>query len=703
MFGSIFKYGLTGLFLLIDGIVYFFVAQLFSVYNALAKSQILQSEFIEKVANRFYIIIGVCMLFFVTYSLLKSLVNPDNMKDSSKLAINIVISLVLLSIVPSIFYYARELQTFIVEDNVIGQIVLKGNDVDFTKEGTNISLSILESFLTIPDDATGEKTAPWLLTPNPIVMAGQTVNLIFSVFNSPPTWGELTSEIEAGKYGNFLKIGYWAEEVVDAKDAHYIPIVSSICGAFLLYCLLSFCLDLGIRVVKLGFYQIIAPIPIMMRIVPNKKNVFDNWIKATLATYLEVFIRIFIMTLVVFIASSIFKGDMLSSDIVDVGFFGFIIIVLGMFAFAKQAPKLISNVIGIDSGNLKLGIAGKLDASGPLGKAINYIGKGTVGAISGGLGGMYGAAMMGASAKSGLLYGALNGWKGKKGQFNKQRQNIYSNVLDQKGTAGWFGGRAFFDAQKENNKESLKKTFLKSEETKVEKIETSTEFRQRQEELRRKAETENPKKYNELSQQLIEKMKEFENQKQSKIKELMEKMNQEQQVFEKEKQKKQRDLQMQLSDARDKKDMAKQTKLLSQLESLKNSTYSNPYLEKQISIETNKTSNKEIDDIRREMNKVSTVDENAIFRATQKEFMDANIGYKTSSKYVAQRAAEKAAKEWRENNPEQAAIQESIYKNAFESATKGGSPAGFGGSTGGASPSSSSGSSTLGESTDSKK
>ncbi len=689
MLGAIFKYGLTGLFLLIDGIVYFFVAQLFTIYNALATSQILQNDFIEKVANRFYIVIGICMLFFVTYSLLKSLVNPDNIKDSSKLAINIIISLVLLSIVPTIFYYARELQTFIVKDNIIGQIILKDEKVAFTKEGTEISLMILESFLTIPEDAQGEKNAPWLVTPDPVVNSIQTVNLIFSIFRNTPTWGELTSEISAGKYGNFLKIGYWAETVVDSENAHYIPIISTICGGFLLYCLLSFCLDLGIRVFKLGFYQIIAPIPILLRIVPNKKSVFDNWVKATLATYLEVFIRIFVMLLTVFIASSIFKGEMLSSDIVDVGFFGFIIIVLGLFAFAKQAPKLISNVIGIDSGNLKLGIAGKLDASGPLGKAINYVGKGTIGAISGGLGGMYGSAMMGASTKSGFLYGALNGWKGKKGQFNQQRKGIYSNVLDQKGKAGWFGGRAFFDAQQEKSKDKLKDTYLESETAKINKVETSAEFKQRQNELRADAQQELNLQRNDLSQKITDEIRKLENSKMTKIRELMAKMQQEKESFEMNKQAKIRKLQLDLEKARNEHDIVNQTKLLNQLENLKNSTYSNPELKQQISIEQNRTSNSTIDNLKSQMSNLA-IDEEAILNATKKEFMDSNANYKASNKYVVQRQAEKEAKKWREENPAEAIKMETMYENAFKSVSKGGSIAGFGGTTGGGSDNSNS-------------
>lgn len=691
MLGAIFKYGITGLFLLIDGIVYFLVAQLFDLYEVLAGSQILTNDFISDVATRMYVVIGIFMLFVVTYSLLKALVNPDNIKDTGKMATNIIISIVLLSIVPTIFFYARELQTMIIKQNVIGRLVLEDREeVNFASEGSNIALTMLEAFLDIPDDAKGEEGNFWT-TPLKIARAGAAFLLSGGEIQGVPTWGEFKGTIKEGRYGGFLHLGLFADQVVGGKDTNYIPIISTICGGFMVYCLISFCLDLGVRVIKLGFYQIIAPIPIMMRLIPNKKNVFDNWIKATLATYMEVFIRIFVMVLIVFLTSSIFKLENLALTS-DVGIFGLIIIVLGLFAFAKQAPKLISNVIGIDSGNLKLGIGGKLDASGPLGKGINYIGKGTFGALTGGLGGAFGAAVNGASGATGFLYGAINGWKGKKGQFNRQRQDVYSNVLDQKGTAGWFGGRGFIDTQKEKNKKQIQDAYLESEKAKINSVETSSEFRQRQNELRADAQNNLNLQRNDLAQRIAEELQKFESDKMTKIKELFDKLNQEQQVFESDKQRKMQKLQLDLERARNEHDVVNQSKLLKELENLSSSTYSNPELQHQIAAEQNKTSNATIDSLRAQMNALS-IDEEAILKQTRTEFSKSNAKYKASNTYVAQKAAEKAAKEWRETHAEEAAIQQSIYENAFKSASKGGSVAGFGGKTGGSGSSSSGGSS----------
>ena len=86
-------------------------------------------------------------------------------------------------------------------------------------------------------------------------------------------------------------------EAVYNKEIQYTFILSTICGAFLLYVILNFCFDVALRVVKLMFYQITAPIPVICRIIPfgTLKDVFKNWLKQTTSTFFEVFVRIAIM------------------------------------------------------------------------------------------------------------------------------------------------------------------------------------------------------------------------------------------------------------------------------------------------------------------------------------------------------------------------------------------------------------------------
>lgn len=48
----------------------------------------------------------------------------------------------------------------------------------------------------------------------------------------------------------------------------------------------------------------------------------------------------------------------------SVGLIGKAVLAMGLFAFAKQAPKLLGEALGFEGGNLKLGLKGKLADGG---------------------------------------------------------------------------------------------------------------------------------------------------------------------------------------------------------------------------------------------------------------------------------------------------------------------------------------------------
>jgi len=674
MFGIVLDFGLTGLFLLLDGIVYWLVSKLFGLYAALAGAEIIKNEFFQQITGRIYVIIGIFMLFVVAYSLLKALVNPDNLaKDTGKIVTNIIISLVLLGVVPIIFEYARNLQNIIVSENVIGKIILDNPEDNVAATGRSISLSILETFLYIPDSEEGyssnEKT---------IKLFGKEFELGTSSFTLEDvdggiiTWGQLKEYIRDGADANFMKIGYWAESVhEESNGTTYIMFISTLAGVFLAYVLISFCLDLGIRVVKLAFYQLIAPVPIMMRILPEKKSVFDNWVKASVATFMEVFIRLFIMFLVVWMVKAIFGGDVVALNS-NVGAFGTAIIVLGIFAFAKQAPKLIGDVIGVDSGNIKLGIGGKV--RGLMGKT----GAATLGFVTGAVGGAWTAAVNKAGfagAAAGLVFGGMNGWKGKGMQFNKQRQDVYTGVLDQKGKAGLFGGRSFFDSKKDDAKKTIEDSYLKSQEKYEEKIEKSKEFNKKYDELYKEQEEKNNKTYQKLYEEFVKGQIRFEENRNSKLKEYKERYSQEKEHFEKEKTDKINHLSLDYEKAKNANDIINMSSIQKQLDSIKNSTYSNTELQVQI----NQLASSQYHDIELEqkMNDALVVDTDSIKQATKNALMSDNEKYKQTHKYVAQKHAEKEAKKWREEHAEENEKQVAMWEEAMKRANK--SPGSIGG------------------------
>lgn len=57
-------------------------------------------------------------------------------------------------------------------------------------------------------------------------------------------------------------------KIVSGEVSYYF-IISPIAGIFVVFVLLSYCLDMALRLVKLAVYELIAPIPILARIIPN--------------------------------------------------------------------------------------------------------------------------------------------------------------------------------------------------------------------------------------------------------------------------------------------------------------------------------------------------------------------------------------------------------------------------------------------------
>lgn len=523
MWGSI-EEGLIRFCLLIDSFVYGLVAKLFGLFVELANisNGFFSDSVISSFVNRIYILAGVVALFIITYSLLTSIANPEEAIKGKfsgpKMFLNLVTSVILIALLPTVFNFMYTVQNAILEDNIIGRIFLGiENEQDpsvsgstiyseedqvayeiegvadqntiVEKQGNNLAFSVMNAFIYpndnngdgYPDNVIADWSNGWgtyksvsssVVSPIACIGGGAIflINLVSVPFSSGATSAGLpyTGGVAAAACGlavvneTVATVGYnltdedlyWDEfrtiaildgdfsqlsafsEVIADDEVTYMPLISTAVGAFLLYMIFSFCLDLGLRAVKLAFYEMIAPIPVLCRILPNNK-IFNNWIKVTLTTFMEVFIRMITLFTVVFLASNI-----ANLNIPGGGFFPKMIIIIGIVTFGKQAPKLLSEVLGISSGNMKLGIMDKLNA-GTAGLAGGLIG-GTVGAATGFLGAGIAAKAAGAGFFAGGLSGMANGWKARGNQFGKQKQSMYKS-LGGKGKAGFLGKRSKFD------------------------------------------------------------------------------------------------------------------------------------------------------------------------------------------------------------------------------------------------------------------
>ena len=92
------------------------------------------------------------------------------------------------------------------------------------------------------------------------------------------------------------------DSYLEDGEISYLYGISTIAGAFTLYAFVSFSIDMGVRAAKLAYYQIIAPVPLIMQVLPGKgESTFKEYTKGVIHTFLEVFIRIAVVYIVVYI------------------------------------------------------------------------------------------------------------------------------------------------------------------------------------------------------------------------------------------------------------------------------------------------------------------------------------------------------------------------------------------------------------------
>lgn len=169
-------------------------------------------------------------------------------------------------------------------------------------------------------------------------------------------WSSIYSNLYI--YGDFSTIIPFSEAILDGRMS-YTMIISGISLAFITYVLVVFVLDLSLRCAKMAFYQIIAPIPIFMSILPTNEKLLLNWFKLVMTTYTEVFIRVGLLAGMTLILTN------LNYEVVDsLGGIGKLVIIMGVIAFVQKAPKMISEVTGIKSDGMSLDIRKRLSENG---------------------------------------------------------------------------------------------------------------------------------------------------------------------------------------------------------------------------------------------------------------------------------------------------------------------------------------------------
>lgn len=334
--GNLFTELMRRLFALLDGIVAWAIELLYVLLIKIADTNVF-GELIYQYLGRIYTFLGIFMVFKLSFAMINYIINPDTLTDKgkgfSKLITNVVISLILLAITPNLFDAAFKLQSDLLSSNAVYQIVT-GKKLPTSEGNSNKSLE-----------------------ENAKVQGKEMSYAVYSSFIYKS--GGDDYELEDQKICE-IKAGATClldQDVIIKKDGkkftyEYKYLISTICGCAVAYMLLMFCFDAAVRSVKLGFLQIIAPIPILSMIDPGKgTDKVSKWGKECGKTFIDLFIRLAGIFFALDVIHSILSSDGMMTYYSNTepvkNLFVRLFVIIGCLMFAKQLPNLIESILGI--------------------------------------------------------------------------------------------------------------------------------------------------------------------------------------------------------------------------------------------------------------------------------------------------------------------------------------------------------------------
>lgn len=350
---SVFMDRVRNLVSVLDRGVYGLISSFCDIIEKLANTTIISSGSIDEISGKIYALVAVFMIFKISFSLINYIVNPDMIVDKVKgggaLVRNIVITFVLIIFVPFGFDFLYQAQSAILSDAIIEKLIYGSTyseksidiimDADYCGDmkastsniGDYVGLMAFKTFFQIDDESKDfadiEKRYCTASVGNGRASVG---NLLKSdVYNAP----------HGASFGHNYVV-------------NYTIFISTIVGAILALVFLSFCFDIAMRSIKLLFLEILAPVPIISYIDPDKsKNgMFSKWLKEVTSTWLSLFMRLLAFHIAIYFISFLNENASFDDNV-----WINLLIIIGILMFAKELPKLLENILGIKaSGSFNL-------------------------------------------------------------------------------------------------------------------------------------------------------------------------------------------------------------------------------------------------------------------------------------------------------------------------------------------------------------
>ncbi len=382
-----------------DQLLIKYANQIYNYFTEVLNGTLFTKDVIDHFTSRAYILVGIFIFFKLCIIAIKYIASPEQFLDSKtggeQLIKRILFGSLIIIALPLIFDIAMGIQSAIIKDNVIEKLLLPDyvyEDLQRNKgnEGKRIGMTILSGLFgwnsSVPHDSDYLKYQLMLKNDDPNIIDYKSIN----------------------------------DEYNGAYKFSYVPIVSTLAIGYFLLTLIRYTMEIVYRSIKLLFLQVIAPFSIVKYMLdPSDNDSLKKWLNTTISTYILIFIRMltlwFIAMMTYYLKNGIPSSDgtvsLLQSDTDGVLK---ALIVLGMFAFLKELPKLISELFGYNLQDNEA-IGGILNqATGAIkGWATGVVGMKTMkdsGMYTAQIASSIGSGVAGAGSAVASVYGAGKGW-----------------------------------------------------------------------------------------------------------------------------------------------------------------------------------------------------------------------------------------------------------------------------------------------------
>lgn len=343
--------------------IYCLIVYTYKIFYSIASTRFLKDDLIQQFSSNIYVLVSAVMLFAFSVTILSAIVNPDLLTDNKKgvaaLFKRSIIALALMVLIPFAFNELYDIQDSVMSHSLIEKIVVGINyDCDPSTDseceiggngGQVIAGTLISSVLYPAGDDISVKAD---ISDNYKKTVSEDIRYI----------GKVAKDINV-TVDDSTKLHYDFDD--ESYAFHFDGLIALVAGLITVYILIIYSIDVAVRVFKLAFLELTAPISIVAYVGVGEK-MLSSWFKELGKTYGELFVRIVAIAFYLFLIHNLdeFMSAFNDGDWISVLK---VFLIVGMLIFVKQVPDMLGRIFGVDI-KLKGGIGGRLGSMAAVGK-----------------------------------------------------------------------------------------------------------------------------------------------------------------------------------------------------------------------------------------------------------------------------------------------------------------------------------------------